>query len=86
MTPYNHLSDSELISLVDNWPASAPPLSPLERELGARLNNAVEYIDSVEANLAVLAAKYQIAPGDLIECELDEATPPIINNLHGAHP
>ena len=91
-TPYNHLTDPELVSLVTNWPFSHPALTPLEQELGARLANAVDTLEDNEANLAALQAKYRITASDLIECDLcegglTEITPPHkINSLDGAHP
>ena len=75
-TPYNHLTDPELVSLVTNWPFSHPALTPLEQELGARLANAVDTLEDNEANLAALQAKYRIPDSDLWECDLNEITPP----------
>ena len=72
MTPYTHLDDAELVRLVQFWPSSAPRLTSLETELAARLANAIECIEDSEANLAVLAAKYQIDPMDLIEVSEEE--------------
>ena len=93
MTPYNHLTDRELVSMVKFWPATMPALTALERELGARLANAVDTLEDNEANLAALQAKYRITASDLIECDLcegglTEITPPPhkINSLDGAHP
>lgn len=57
MTPYTHLTDHELVNMVEFWPATMPALTSLERELGARLANAVDTLEDNEANLAALQAK-----------------------------
>lgn len=66
MTPYNHLTDREILRVVNLWPTTASPLSSLELELAARLENAVDYQDAIEERIAVLAAKYQIDQEDLL--------------------
>lgn len=66
MTPYNHLTDREMLRLVQLWPPSSSPLSSLELELAARLENAVEYQDLIEERLAALAAKYEMTTEDLM--------------------
>ncbi len=68
MTPYNHLTDSELVTLIEFWPSTMSPLTALEKELGARLANAVETLADNEDNLPCLQAKYQITEDDLWEC------------------
>ena len=80
-TPYNHLTDHELVSLVTNWPFSKPAMTPLEQELAARLANAVDTLEDNEANLAALQAKYCIPDSDLWECDLNEITPPSTNSI-----
>ena len=89
MTPYTHLADRELVSTVEFWPVTMPALTNLERELAARLANAIDTLEDNEANLAALQAKYAITDGDLLECDLSEVTPPPppkqINNLDGTH-
>ena len=89
MTPYTHLTDHELVNMVKFWPATMPALTSLERELGARLANAVDTLEDNEANLAALQAKYSIPDSDLWECDLNEITPPLpnkFNSLDGHHP
>ena len=44
-TPYNHLTDHELVRLVTNWPFSKPAMTHLEQELAARLANAVDTLE-----------------------------------------
>ena len=86
MTPYTHLTDHELVNMVEFWPATMPALTSLERELGARLANAVDTLEDNEANLAALQAKYRIPDSDLWECDLwecdlNEITPPPTNSI-----
>ena len=81
MTPYTHLTDHELVNMVEFWPATMPALTSLERELGARLANAVDTLEDNEANLAALQAKYRIPDSDLWECDLNEITPPSTNSI-----
>lgn len=81
MTPYAHLTDLEVVTMVEFWPVTMPALTNLERELAARLANAIDTLEDNEANLAALQAKYRITASDLIECDLcegglTEITPP----------
>ena len=69
MAAYTHLTDSELVSLVEFWPPYRPPLTPLERELYTRLANAVDTIADNAANLVALQAKYAITDDDILECD-----------------
>lgn len=81
MAPYTHLTDHELVNMVEFWPATMPALTSLERELGARLANAVDTLEDNEANLAALQAKYRIPDSDLWECDPNEITPSQANSI-----
>lgn len=76
MTPYYHLTDRELVSMVEFWPAAMPALTALELELADRLANAVETLEDNEANLAALQAKYRIPDDDLWECDTNASAAP----------
>lgn len=65
MAAYTHLTDSELVSLIEFW----SPLTPLERELYTRLANAVDTIADNATNLVALQAKYAITDDDILECD-----------------
>jgi hypothetical protein len=61
---YSHLTDDELLTHI------TPANDPLVVELTNRLRDAVDFIDELEDNLALLAVKYKIAEDDLTACEL----------------
>jgi hypothetical protein len=64
---YSHLTDDELLTRI------TPAHDPLVVELTNRLRDAVDFIDELEHNLALLAVKYKIAAADLTECELESS-------------
>ncbi len=71
MTPYNHLTTEELLSLARFRPRGAAAPTAMEIELTDRLEAAYELNQETEHNLALLAAKYGITEDDLTECVLE---------------
>lgn len=76
LTPFNHLTDYELCTLIRYRP-SQPILDPLIEELVRRLEDAIDLIEETDSNLAALQAKYGISDEDLYECELTPPSSPI---------